>query len=72
MSKYTLAKKAMEDALAAASGTTTSPAEMLEALVVLSVAEFAKLAGGQRAADLLRYELANVGGDVDTVFLRSR
>ena len=72
MSKYTLARKAMDDAIAAAAGTSASPVDVLEALVVLAVAEFARLAGGNRASDMLRYELSNVGGDVDTVFLRSR
>ena len=42
------------------------------ALIVLAVAQLAKCAGPQRAADALRYELSNIGGDVDTVFLRSR
>ena len=45
---------------------------MLEALIVLAIGQFAKSAGAKRAADALRYELSNIGGDVDTVFLRSR
>ncbi|MFM7119579.1 MAG: hypothetical protein ACKOZX_04895 [Gammaproteobacteria bacterium] len=45
---------------------------VLEALLVLAVAELAAAVGPKRAADTLRYELSNVGGDVDTVFLRSR
>ena len=41
-------------------------------VLVLASAQFAKCAGRKRAADALRYELSNIGGDVDTVFLRSR
>jgi hypothetical protein len=72
MSKYTLAKKAMDDAIAASAGASISAEDVLEALIVLAVAEFARRAGGKRAGDMLRYELSNVGGDVDTAFLRSR
>lgn len=72
MSKYTVARQAIVSAVAAAPDAHASPAEVLEALIVLAVAELAATAGPKRAADTLRYELSNVGGDVDTVFLRSR
>jgi hypothetical protein len=41
-------------------------------LVVVAVEALAKATGAKKAADVLRYELSNIGGDVDTVFLRSR
>jgi hypothetical protein len=72
MSKYTLARQSIDAALAAAEQSNVSAADLLEALIVLSIADLAQCAGGKRAADVLRYELSNVGGDVDTVFLRSR
>jgi hypothetical protein len=72
MSKYTVARQCIDAAVAAAKQGNATEAELLEALIVLAVADFAKCAGGKRAADVLRYELSNVGGDIDTVFLRSR
>jgi hypothetical protein len=72
MSKYAIAKQCIADALAAAKAGNTAEDDVLEALIVLTVADFAKRVGGKRAGDVLRYELSNVGGDIDTVFLRSR
>jgi len=72
MSKYAVAKQCIEDALGNGAAAAGGEAEMLEALIVLAIAEFQKRAGARRTADVLRYELSNTGGDVDTVFLRSR
>ena len=72
MSKYTLARQCIADAVVAGKLGNATEEDMLEALIVLAVADFAKCAGSQRAADVLRYEMSNIGGDVDTVFLRSR
>lgn len=72
MSKYTLAKQCIADAVAAGKQHNATEDEVLEALIVLAVGEFARCVGAKRAADVLRYELSNIGGDVDTVFLRSR
>lgn len=72
MSKYAVAKQCLADAVAAGKAQNASEEEVLEALLVLAIAQFAKCAGRKRAADALRYELSNIGGDVDTVFLRSR
>lgn len=44
MSKYTVARQAIESAVAAAPGANASPAEVLEALLVLAVAELAAVA----------------------------
>ena len=72
MSKYQVARRCVADAVAAASEAKVSPDELYEALIVVAVEGLVKSAGAKRAADALRYELSNVGGDVDTVFLRSR
>jgi hypothetical protein len=72
MSKYALAKQCLAEAIAAGKQQNVTEDEMLEALIVLAAGEFAKCAGPKRAADALRYELSNIGGDIDTVFLRSR
>jgi len=72
MSKYALAKQCLADAVAAGKASNASEDEVVEAVIVLAVAQLAKCAGARRAADALRYELQNIGGDVDTVFLRSR
>jgi hypothetical protein len=72
MSKYAIAKQCIADAVAAGKAQNASEDEVLEALIVLAIGQFAKSAGAKRAADALRYELSNIGGDVDTVFLRSR
>lgn len=72
MSKYTLVKECIAAAVSGGPAHHATEAEVLEALIVQAVAELARCAGPARAADALRYELANIGGDVDTVFLRSR
>jgi len=72
MSKYSVARQCVADAIAAGAQHNATEDEVLEALLVLAVGEFARSVGARRAADVLRYELSNLGGDVDTVFLRSR
>ena len=73
MSKYQVAKQALSSVLEAqAEQSGYSEAEAIEALLVLAVEAFAKSAGRARAAESLSYELDNLGGNVDTVFLRSR
>ena len=73
MSKYTVAKDALGSVLNAQSQQSGySEEEAIEALLVVAVEAFAKTAGPKRAAESLTYELDNLGGNVDTVFLRSR
>ena len=72
MTKYELVRGALAEIRAGAEAQGVDDAEALEALIVVAVEALAKGAGGARAAEVLRYELSNVGGDVDTVFLRSR
>jgi hypothetical protein len=72
MSKYQIVRNAVTNALAEAGAQNVSADELYETFIVVAVEGLAKSAGAKRAADALRYELSNVGGDVDTVFLRSR
>jgi len=73
MSKYQVAKQALSSVLEAQAGQSGySEAEAIEALLVVAVEAFAESAGRKRAAESLSYELDNLGGNVDTVFLRSR
>ena len=72
MSKYELVRRCVAEVVAAAAEQNLSDDEILETLIVVAVEHLVSSAGRERAAGVLRYELANVGGDVDTVFLRSR
>ncbi|MEZ5557654.1 MAG: hypothetical protein R3E86_03815 [Pseudomonadales bacterium] len=72
MSKYEVARNCVAEAVKAAPGLSLTDDEILETLIVAAVEAMVKSAGRKRAADVLRYELSNIGGDVDTVFLRSR
>ncbi len=73
MSKYQAAKQALANVLVAqAEQSGYSEEEAIEALLVVAVEAFAKTAGPKRATESLSYELDNLGGNVDTVFLRSR
>ena len=73
MSKYLIARQALDSVIEAqAQQSGYSPEEAIEALLVVAVEAFAKSAGRKRAAESLTYELDNLGGNVDTVFLRSR
>jgi hypothetical protein len=73
VSKYKVAKQALGSVLDAQAGQKGySEAEAIEALLVVAVEAFARAAGPKRAAESLSYELDNLGGNVDTVFLRSR
>jgi NAD+--asparagine ADP-ribosyltransferase len=72
MSKYELARGCVADVVKSAAESGVTEDEMLETLIVVAVENLSRCAGRKRTADALRYELSNIGGDVDTVFLRSR
>ena len=72
MSKYELARSCIEQAVDGAAKLHLTREEMLETIIVSAVDALKSAAGATRTADALRYELSNLGGDVDTVFLRSR
>jgi hypothetical protein len=72
MSKYEIVRRSVADLTAQAAAQNLTEAEILETLLVVAIEALGKSAGRERAAGVLRYELSNIGGDVDTVFLRSR
>ena len=72
MSKYALAKAGIETLLKDAESSGIGADDALLALLVTAVAAFADVAGREEARTALLYELDNLGGNVDTVFLRSR
>ncbi len=72
MSKYSVAGTAIDGALIDGSAAAVAPDEQLLALIVLSIARYQEVAGAEEARKALRYELSNLSGTVDTVFLRSR
>jgi hypothetical protein len=72
MSKYTLARRCLTDVTDGAVQYGLAADDCIEALLVVVVEALSERVGRKRAADMLRYELSNIGGDVDTVFLRSR
>ena len=72
MGKYSQANAAIETAITDGSSEGFSRADMLLALIVSAVDGYKETAGRDEARVALRYELDNLGGNVDTTFLRSR
>ena len=72
MSKYTIANTLIEQALTEAGKDGIKADELLLALLVATVESYKQAAGPKLTRDALKYELDNVSGGVDTVFLRSR
>jgi len=72
VSKYTIAKAAIEQAVNAAAEKNVSRDEVLLAILVSAINDYQQAAGSKAARTALVYELDNLGGEIDTVFLRSR
>ena len=72
MGKYSHANVAIEAAVTDGDGEGFSRAEMLLALIVSAVHGYKETAGRDEARVALKYELDNLGGNLDTTFLRSR
>ena len=72
MGKYTCAREGMESAIQGGAEEGFDRKEMLQALIVSAVEDLKKTAGSAVVRDTLVYELDNSGGNLDTVFLRSR
>lgn len=72
MSKYSIAKQCIADALAAASEEKINHSDALEALIISAIAEMTKTAGATRTAEVIDYELRNISGVLDKDFLRAR
>ena len=72
MSKYSIAKAAIEQAVNAATEKNVARDEVLLAILVSVINDYQQAAGRKAARTALTYELDNLGGEIDTVFLRSR
>jgi hypothetical protein len=72
MSKYSIAKAAIEQAVNAAAEKNVARDEVLLAILVSVITDYQQAAGRKAARTALTYELDNLGGEIDTVFLRSR
>lgn len=72
MGKYTHVNAAIEGAIADGYSEGFGRADMLLALIVSAIDSYIKTAGRDEARVALKYELDNLGGNVDTTFLRSR
>lgn len=72
MSKYSIAKAAIEQAVNSASEKNVARDEVLLAILVSVINDYQQVAGRKAARTALTYELDNLGGEIDTVFLRSR
>lgn len=72
MSKYSIARAAIDQAVNAASEKNIARDEVLLAMLVAVINDYVQAAGRTVARTALTYELDNIGGDVDTVFLRAR
>lgn len=72
MSKYSIAKAAIEQAIHSAAEKNVARDEELLAILVSVINDYQQTAGRKAARTALTYELDNLGGEIDTVFLRSR
>ena len=72
VSKYSIAKSAIATALDAASAEGLDRGEVIEALIVCAVQESIELRGPAPTKSSLRFEEANIAGEVDFDFVRSR
>ena len=72
MSKYSIAKQCMADAITAAKEEKINDSDVLEALVITVIAQLTETTGAKRTAELIDYELRNISGALDKDFLRAR
>lgn len=72
MSKYSIAKSAIEQAVNSAAEKNVAREEVLLAILVSVINDYQQAAGRKAARTALTYELDNLGGEIDTAFLRSR
>jgi hypothetical protein len=70
--KYTIARELIDRAIGDGREHGWNSEDMLVALIVSSVAQLKATSGVQSAHQTLKYELDNLGGNIDTQFLRSR
>ena len=72
MSKYGIARTAIDQAVKSAGEENVTRDEVLLALLVSVITDYQQAVGRKAARTALMYELDTIGGEIDTVFLRSR
>ncbi len=72
MGKYAIAGEALENAVAEGGKAGWDRAEMLLTVIVSAVSEYRSAAGKDATRAALTYELGELGGEIDTQFIRSR
>lgn len=72
MSKYQISKELLEQAVTAGEPIGWNREEMLLTVLVSTIEALKDAAGAKAVVDALTYEMSNLGGDVDTGFMRSR
>ena len=72
MTKYEIIRAAIEEVVDAGAKIHWNRSEMLFALMVTTVENFAAESGNTAVADILEFELQSLREQVDTVFLRAR
>ncbi|WP_299081033.1 hypothetical protein [uncultured Paraglaciecola sp.] len=72
MSKYSIAKQCIANALENADQENINHGDLLEALIISAIAEMSKTQGATRTSEMLDYELRNLAGALDKDFLRAR
>ena len=72
MSKYSIAKDALAQAVETGGESGLDRADILLAMIVSAVSEYRAEAGAKATHAALSYELGEVAGSIDTQFIRSR
>ena len=72
VSKYSIAKTTIADAMRQTAEERLDGGDVIEALIVMAIQESIKRRGAAETRASLTYELSNVAGTVDYDFVRSR
>ena len=72
MSQYTIARDALEQAIASGKEANWSEHEVLQAILVSAIERHVQSEGAKSTRSLLQFEMSNIRGDVDYDFVRSR
>ena len=72
MSKYAIAKEAIDSAISTAAKSGWTDRDVLQALVTTAIGYYQQDAGAADTRAMLEYELANVSDRLDLDFIRSR
>ena len=72
MSKYSIAKQCIANALENAEQENINHSDVLEALIITAIGNMTETAGAKRTSEIIDYELRNLAGALDKDFLRAR